>query len=75
MRIKRGEERSPPPCSLIATQQFRNKKRWGEKLPSKLIMAIITGNKEEEGKEEKKEEEGRKKKKEDKEKKGWGWQW
>jgi hypothetical protein len=42
MRIKKSRERNPPPCSLIATQQLRNKKRWGEELPSKLIITIVT---------------------------------
>jgi len=37
-------------------QQFENKKRWEEELPSKFIVVIVRGSKEEEGKEEKKEE-------------------
>jgi hypothetical protein len=58
--------------SLVATQQFGSKKRWGEELPSKFIIAIVRGSKEEEGKEEKKEEEGEGEKKEEKKRKRLG---
>jgi hypothetical protein len=51
-------------------QQFENKKRWEKELPSKFIMVIVRGSKEEERKEEKKEEEG-----EEGKKRGCGWQW